>query len=233
MIVILQHVHFESPGWILDWLENRQLPFLLVDVYREDPLPGLEDTSGLVIMGGSMNVYDEPLFPWLAMEKEFIRECILSGKKVLGICLGAQLIAASMGARVRRNPALEIGWYPVDIQPQRAPRYLQGVLPDRFMTYHHHGDTFEIPEDAVPFASSEACLNQGYAIQDNVLALQFHMEMTEEGIEDLLMNDDGDLFSESVFVQTAEEIRSGMVHIPENRDMLFNLLTAFFRDHNE
>ena len=229
MITILQHVHYESPGWILNWLKETGREYRLVDLYRNDPLPAPAETDGLVIMGGSMNVYEEHLHPWLADEKKFIGTCIREDKKVLGICLGAQLIAASLGARVRRNPALEIGWFQVDIQADSLPGYLEGVLPPRFMTYHHHGDTFDIPEGGVAFASSEACPNQGFAIGDHVLALQFHLEMTEQGIEDLIQNDAGDLFSESVFVQTAGEIRAGMENIRANRELLYNLLHAFLK----
>lgn len=229
MITIIQHVPYESPGWILNWLAGHSLPFRMVGTYRGDPLPAVDEVAGLVIMGGSMNVYEEKLFPWLAREKAFIRQCIQSGKQVLGICLGAQLIAASMGARVKRNSALEIGWYPVDVRNDQLPGKLRGIFPARFQTFHWHGDAFEVPADAVPFASSEACPNQGFVMGDNVLAIQFHPEMTEEGIEDLIASDGDDLFSESLFVQPAEKMREGMHHIDQNREVLFQLLTSLFQ----
>ncbi len=229
MIALLQHVPYESPGWILSWLGGHNVPFRTINLYQNDPLPDMEEVSGLVIMGGSMNVYEEKTYPWLAAEKMFIHQFIKSGKPVLGICLGAQLIAASLGARVKRNPALEIGWYPVEILDDRQPEKLKGIFPSYFQTFHWHGDTFEVPLGAVLFASSEGCSNQGFVMGEHVLAIQFHPEITEEGIEDLIAKDSNDLFAESVFVQSAEEMRAGTHHIEKNREVLFNLLTAFFR----
>ncbi len=230
MIAILQHVPYESPGWILDWIVGRGIDHRLVDPFRGQSLPDPEDIRGLVVMGGSMNVYEEHLHPWLAQEKQLIRACIDDGKKVLGICLGAQLVAASLGARVRRNAALEVGWFPVDINHSRLTPFLDGVFPARFATFHWHGDTFEVPAGGRAFASSEGCTNQGFVLGHHVLAMQFHPEIKEEGIEDLIANDADDLLSESVFVQTAGEIRSGTAHIAENREILFRIMDAFFNE---
>jgi len=227
MIVILQHVPYETPGWIVNWLEDNHMPYMPVDIYRGDALPEVKDISGLIIMGGAMNVYEENLYPWLATEKKFIAEAIRQKKKVLGVCLGAQLVAAALGARVKRNPALEIGWYPVDIAGGKLPAFLQGIFPEKIQTFHWHGDMFENPDGAKPFASSEACPNQGFVFGENVLALQFHLEITSQGMEDLMTNDAEDLLSESVFVQSAERIREGMVQMEKNRDVLFRLLNVF------
>lgn len=229
MIAIIQHVPHESPGWIINWLEGNDKSFRLVDIYRGDPLPPAREIEGLVIMGGSMNVYEEALYPWLAEEKRYIRNFIHEGKKVLGICLGAQLVAASLGARVKRNAALEIGWFPIEIHEDELPAKMQGVFPLHLLTFHWHGDTFEVPEGGAPFASSEACPNQGFAFGEHVLAIQFHPEMTESGIEDLIAHDAEDLLSESVFVQTAEEMRKGITNIEHNKEVLFKLLNSFFR----
>ena len=228
MIAILQHVPYESPGWIYDWLVRQDLEYRHIDLHRGQSLPGPEDVDGLVVMGGSMNVYEEHLYPWLAKEKQLIRTCIDDGKRVLGICLGAQLVAASLGARVRRNAALEIGWFPVDINRSRLPAYLAGIFPARFTTFHWHGDSFDVPAGGIAFASSEACANQGFIMGRHVLAMQFHPEMKKEGVEALITNDADDLLSESVFVQTAGEIRSGEENIRRNREILFRLMNAFF-----
>ena len=228
MIAIIQHVPYESPGNILTWLTDNNIAFQLVDVYKNDPLPALEAINGLIVMGGSMNVYEEKQYPWLTAEKEFIRRCIVHQKKVFGICMGAQLIAAAMGAKVKRNAALEIGWYPVTTLDVKLPKKLQGVFPAEFTTFHWHGDMFDFPAGSRSFASSEACPNQGFTMGKNVLAMQFHPEITGEGVEDLIVNDTDDLFTESVFVQTVEEIRQGKTNINNNRKILFDLLVSFF-----
>ena len=228
MIAIIQHVPYETPGLILDWLNDNNVAYKLVDVYKGDSLPALKTISGLILMGGSMNVHEENLYPWLAAEKEIIRRCIIHRKKVFGICLGAQLIADSLGAKVKRNAALEIGWYPVTIRENQLPGYLKKAFPEEFMTFHWHGDTFELPEGCKHIAGSEACPNQGFSVGKHVLALQFHPEITEQGIEELILNDTDDLFSESVFVQSVEEIRSGKTNIDTNKTILFNLLKSFF-----
>lgn len=228
MIAIIQHVPYETPGYILDWLTANNFNYKLVDVYKGDPLPPLKAIDGLILMGGSMNVHEENLYPWLVAEKEIIRRCIIHRKKVLGICLGAQLIADSLGAKVKRNAALEIGWYPVKIRETQLPGYLKKVLPEEFTSFHWHGDTFELPEGCKHIASSEACPNQGFSKGKHVLALQFHPEITDQGIEELIQNDTDDLFSESVFVQSVEEIRNGKINIETNKTILFNLMKSFF-----
>lgn len=228
MIAIIQHVAHESPGWILDWLSAHNMAYMLVDISREDPLPSSNEIDGLIVLGGSMNVYEESRYPWLSEEKDLIRRCIKHQKKVFGICLGAQLISVSLGAKVKRNAALEVGWYPVHFPEGKLPKHLGNVFPGDLMTFHWHGDMFEIPQGARLFATSEACNNQGYTYGKHVMAIQFHPEMTEEGINKLIMHDTDDLFSESVFVQTVEQIRQGFTHITENKEFLFRVLTSFF-----
>lgn len=229
MIGIIQHVPYESPGWIINWLKSRRVANQLVDIYKGDPLPALEEISGLILMGGSMNVYEEKLHPWLIPEKEFIRRCIGHGKQVLGICLGAQLVATCLGAKVKRNAALEIGWYPLKINESRLPERLKEVFPEEFTTFHWHGDTFETPVGARSFASSEATDNQGFTFGDNILAIQFHPEITGDGIEDLINHDTDDLFSESLFIQNVAEMRQGKINMDENKKIMFDLLESFFR----
>lgn len=228
MISILQHVPFETPGAIETWLEENNIGYAVSPVYKGVPLPDVNECSGLIILGGSMNVYEEKQFDWLSNEKTFIREFAAAGKKILGICLGAQLLAHSLGASVKRNPALEIGWFPVKIDTDKLPERLQGVFPEEFQSFHWHGDTFEIPAGASGFAHSEGCANQAFLLNDHVLGLQFHPEMTETGLEDLLLNCSEDLLSESVFVQGGEEIHNGKIYLQENHLILNKLLNAFF-----
>ncbi len=133
-----------------------------------------------------MNVYEEAEYPWLAAEKAFIAAAIGAGKPVLGICLGAQLIAAVLGGTVSKGPQPEIGWYPVELTPAGRELPLFAGFPDRFTALHWHGDTFSIPPGATHVASSAACANQAFAYDGGrVVGLQFHLEETRESLAQL------------------------------------------------
>jgi len=154
----------------------------------------------LIILGGPMNVYEEDRYPWLADEKRFIEKAVRQEKRVLGICLGAQLIADVLGARVKRNRDKEIGWFPV-LQIETGPRSnLFEYLPGTFLTFHWHGDTFDLPAGAILAARSEGCDHQAFVYGDRVVGLQFHLETTREGVEKLLRNCSADM-TEGKFVQ--------------------------------
>jgi GMP synthase-like glutamine amidotransferase len=184
----LQHVSFESPGFILEWAQERNSPVNHTPVYESLNFPQLGDFDLLVVMGGPMNIYEDHLYPWLSPEKEFIRSCIFGGKKVLGICLGAQLIADCLGARVYPGPYREIGWHSLKIDKSVLPQKLASKLPEELMGFHWHGDTFDIPAKSQKFAESEAFANQGFIYEERVFALQFHPEITLKGISDLCLN---------------------------------------------
>lgn len=230
MIAVIQHVSFEPPALIGDWLVENNLQHRLVKIYNHEPLPDHHQIDGLIVMGGPMNVYEENQYSWLKAEKDLVLKMIESGKKVLGVCLGSQLVSSALGFKVKRNSALEIGWFSVKIDSSALPTKYSSIFPDDFTSFHWHGDTFEIPDGAIHFASSEGCTNQGYLLNDNVMALQFHMEMTEKSVEELFENCAEDLLSESVFVQSAETIRNGVKYIDGNKRALFKLLSTFFLD---
>ena len=154
-----------------------------------------------------MGVYDEEKFSWLKDEKKFIRESIDSGKRIIGICLGAQLIAAVLGAEVTKNRFREIGWFHVKISHQLKSSIFSSILPEEFEAFHWHGDTFKIPDGAMPLGSTEACENQGFVYNGKVLALQFHLETTYESAAALIKNCSDELDG-SRYVQSVEEIMS-------------------------
>jgi len=132
-----------------------------------------------------MSVHDEGLYPWLRQEKRFIASAIAAGKAVVGICLGAQLIAQVLGARVYPNAMKEIGWFPVERTPEAATTRLGALLPASFEAFHWHGETFDLPADAVHLARSDACTHQAFIYGERVVALQFHLETTRPGVEAL------------------------------------------------
>jgi GMP synthase-like glutamine amidotransferase len=145
----LQHVPFEGPARIGDWAERRGHSLAVSHLYAGDPLPAIDRFDRLVVMGGPMGVADEAEYSWLAHEKARIEEAIAAGKSVVGICLGAQLIAEVLGARVHRNPVKEIGWFPIELtEAGRADPICDG-LTGQAEVFHWHGDTFTLPSGAV------------------------------------------------------------------------------------
>jgi GMP synthase-like glutamine amidotransferase len=184
---ILQHAAFEGPGSIAPWLAAAGYALDCTRLFEGADLPDPEAVDFLVAMGGPMSVNDEPAYPWLAAEKAFIRRVAASGRPVLGICLGAQLIAAAMGARVFPNAAKEIGWFPVRAEaPAEPPPFPLLRFPPEMIAFHWHGETFDLPPGAVRLASSAACRNQAFQLGPAALGLQFHLETTPETLRELV-----------------------------------------------
>lgn len=179
-----QHVVFEGLGNIEPWLIARGYEITATKFYKKAELPDPDAIELLIIMGGPMNVNDEGQYPWLVAEKRFIRECIRAGKPVLGICLGSQLIASALGARVYRNHENEIGWFPVHGIPAPDPSVFQ--FPASVEVFHWHGDTFDLPQGAIHLARSEACENQAFLIGKSVIGLQFHPETTDGSLREMI-----------------------------------------------
>lgn len=174
----LQHVPFEGPGSIADWARRGGHTLDATRLYCGDPFPAVETLNLLVVLGGPMNIYDEAHYPWLADEKRYIKQAILAGGRVLGICLGAQLIADVLGARVYANTEREIGWFPVETSQGASEAGLFAAFPRQIDAFHWHGDTFDIPDGAVHVARSAGCANQAFVYEERIVGLQFHLETT-------------------------------------------------------
>lgn len=222
-IQCFMHVPFEGPGIIARWAANNGHRMEYTRFYENDPLPDPEKTDMLVIMGGPMNVFDYHVHPWMEEEIAWISAFIKSGKPVLGVCLGAQLIAAALGAEVYPGPHREIGWFNLHCLPCLGDYMICKDLPSSRKVFHWHGDTFDIPEGAVRIAESKAFANQGFIYRGKVLALQFHLEMTPETVEGMLENC-GDEISEGPFMQSAAEIRDQQDHFELNHQLMFHFL---------
>jgi GMP synthase-like glutamine amidotransferase len=175
-MLLLKHFSFDDASVLLTWAMERRCAAEVIEPPAGQPFPRFDSFDLLVVLGGPMSVTEEDKHPWLTTEKAFLREAIRSGKRVLGICLGAQMLAETLGGRVYRNREKEIGWHPVRRTEARHP--LLAGLPEMFWTFHWHGDTFDLPEGAVHLASSDACRNQAFACGDRLLGLQFHLETT-------------------------------------------------------
>jgi len=168
--------------------------------------PQADDVDLLIVMGGSMNVDDESRHPWLIKEKLFIEKSIKQGKKVLGICLGAQLIACVLGARVYRNKHREVGWFPVFSTSEARKRDLYQSFPEKFTAFHWHGDTFEIPYSGFRTFYNECTANQGFQFGNNVVAIQFHIESSVSQVRDFIRLTPAAELKKERFVQPGREI---------------------------
>lgn len=170
-----------------------------------------------------MGVYEEVQFPWMKEEKDFIRKSIETGKIVLGICLGAQLIAEALGAAVFKNEYREIGRFPIDRKINANESAFAEVFPETLDVFHWHGDKFEIPKGAKLLASSEACRNQGFILDSRVVGLQFHLEITPESATALIQNCRSELDG-SQYVQSEAELLSDEYRFLRINELMNSLL---------
>lgn len=202
----LRHVPFEGPAHVERWAEVRGHGFSCVRLFAGEAPPVPSDYDMLVVMGGPMSVHDTEEHPWLLGEKDAIARAIGAGRRVVGVCLGAQLVAQVLGAEVRPNAYREIGWFEVGLTEDGERSSLLAALPGRFEALHWHGDTFELPEGATWLAFSEACRNQAFEWGRRVLGLQFHLEVTPESLEALIRCRETDLAEDGPYVRPAEEM---------------------------
>lgn len=201
----LQHVPFEGLGYIEIWLTATGYEVTQTKLFQSEVLPELDAFDLLIAMGGPMSVNDEAEYPWLADEKRFVRNAINAGKPVLGICLGAQLIASALGARVYKNTVKEIGWFPIEkVCPSEKSAF---AFPPSLEVFHWHGETFELPTGAHPLAKSIGCEHQAFQLGDTVIGLQFHLETTLESACQIVANCRDELVT-AQYIQTEEEILS-------------------------
>jgi GMP synthase-like glutamine amidotransferase len=223
---VLQHVPFEGPAALAPALRAAGHDVAITRLDAGEPLPPLAALDWLVVLGGPMSVHDEAEHAWLAPEKRLIREAVADGRRVLGICLGAQLIAAALGARVTRCREREIGWFPVERAPGAEASPFGRALPARFPAFHWHGEAFAPPPGAVRLASSAACAEQAFALGDLVLGLQLHVETTREAAEALVAHCADELVP-GPWVQDAAAILAEDAPFAEAQRVLRALLAVF------
>ena len=207
-IHIIQHVAFEGPGAIAAWAQERGHLLTVTEQFAGGKLPGVDQFDFLVIMGGPMGADDDAQHSWLAAEKQLIAKALQGRKAILGVCLGAQLLALALGARVYPNREREIGWFPVRLTKEAERSRLLSGLHGEMTVLHWHGDTFDLPQGAVHLAESGLCRNQAFEHDGRVLGLQFHLEVQPEGLDRLIANSAADLAAPSPAVQTADQMRA-------------------------
>ncbi|MCW3463608.1 glutamine amidotransferase-related protein [Chitinophaga nivalis] len=220
-----QQVPFEGLGCMADWIKQKGHQLTYTRWYDTQPDSSAAAAADwFIIMGGPMGVYEQDQYPWMPTAITLIREAIAQNKKVLGICLGSQLIAAALDANVYPHTQTELGWYPIDFTFQDRAAALASVLPHRLNTFHFHGDTFDMPAGATRFAASAACSNQAFIYGDRVIGLQFHAELTPDSLQAMVDHGAGIIAHGGPFIQSAEKIRQHNNLLTENNRTLYRLL---------
>lgn len=207
-LTIFRHIGCEGPGYLAEVLERYTVPYRTIRIDQGEPVPAsIDDTSGLVFMGGPMSVND-PL-PWIEQELALIRRAQDSGLPVLGHCLGGQLISRALGGTISSNPVKEIGWHPVRNAGTPAAADWLRDIPGEPTLFHWHGETFSIPEGASLILENDACAHQAFT-RGNTLALQCHVEMTAPMVSEWATLYRDELQEVSATVQSAEQMTTGL-----------------------
>lgn len=234
-IQVIQHSPINTLGTIEEYAKMRNYFVELTRFYEVKTPPEIGSFDLLIIMGGPMGVYNYRDHPWLRNEKEFIKQTVDAGKPVVGICLGAQLLADILGAQVYENKYMEMGWFPIkviskvtsqkDKSQKEETEFLKG-LPEEITVFHWHSQTFDLPSGALQLYESEGCKNQGFIYRNKVVALQFHPEVTEERIESLIERF-GNLMGDGPFVQDKKEMLGQKEHLACTKEFMFLILNKF------
>ncbi|HEY7220941.1 MAG TPA: gamma-glutamyl-gamma-aminobutyrate hydrolase family protein [Candidatus Binatia bacterium] len=183
-VLVFQHDPFEDLGFFAEVLEKQGADYRVVRLFHgETPAEEWEHVTALIILGGPMGVNEEQSFPFLRWEKRIIRAAIDESVPVLGVCLGAQLIASTLGTPVFHGPVKEIGWSPISITPHGQVDSLLGYLPESATVFQWHSDGFELPTGAIRLASSAHYSTQAFRVGKTIYGLQFHLEVTPRMIE--------------------------------------------------
>jgi GMP synthase-like glutamine amidotransferase len=223
---VLQHVPFEGPAKIAAWLQARGAALSTSRLWAGEAAPPPECFDWLIVLGGPMNVDEQARHPWLADEKRRIEQAIRAGRRVLGVCLGAQLVASVLGAKVTRNRHAEIGWFEIEKLPGADASAVGRALPARAEVFHWHGDTFALPVGALPLARSAACEQQAFVYGDRVLALQFHLETTSEAALALIEHAAAELVP-GPWIQSRETMLADASRFARLETLLGSVLEAF------
>ena len=212
-VLVIRHDSVEGPGRIAQALEAAGLSHRVVRVDRREPVPDtLGDAPALVVMGGPMGVYQMDRYPHLKQEVGLIQHALEQGRPVLGICLGSQLLAHALGARVYPGPVKEIGWYPISLTPAARddPRWRGIASP--FPAFVWHGDVFDRPSGSTPLAASDLTPLQAYAAGANTYGLLFHLEVDAAQVKDMCRAFRGELVAEKI--DPAALIADAERHLP-------------------
>ncbi len=220
------HVPFEDVGSIKSWAAEKGHELTFTAFFADETPPPASDYDMLVVMGGPMGAYDEKEYPWLAVEKKAIAAAVAADKIVLGICLGAQLLSVVLGGSVSRNPVPEIGWFQVEMTPEGQAEPAFVGFPPSFYAFHWHGDAFSIPPGAVHAATSAACPNQAFVYNHKVVGLQFHLETTPPGMQNLIKHCAADVALPGPTIHHPKQMHAGREAFKDIRKLMFSMMDA-------
>ena len=223
--VCLKHVPFEGPGAFTTALTKRDVslePYLV-------PQDGLPKDAGdlLIVMGGPMSVNDPD--PWIAREMDFIRSVILAGKPIVGVCLGSQFMAKSLGAAVRSGKALEIGMTPVRLTAEAKEDPVFSMVPESFEVFEWHGEVFDLPKNSIPLVGSDIAPLQAFRYGSRAYGLLFHLEMEETGIESLCRECAPDLSKAGLAAR--QVMTTAVPHLPQLHEIADRLINHLLDSH--
>lgn len=223
-----QHDHFEDLGFIGDWAASHNFSTSVTRFDKKPELPSLEEFDWLVVLGGKMGVNDTDQYPWIISEIEFIKKVIDSGKIVIGICLGSQLLASALGAGVYKNSEPEMGFYPVIFnQNAQNDTIFRHFTPELNMM-HVHFDIFDLPKGAIAMASSLVTPCQAYRFGNNVFAFQFHFEISESNAPDFIREITPEIVP-GIHVQSPTEMLQNIKHCRLNNEIFTKVMDEIER----
>ena len=209
-VYVLQHSSDTPPGSLLEWFSTKKFQPKTIKMFAGESLPAAQDVDWVIVLGGAMNVDHHDLYPWLAQEKDFLRQLIADGKTCLGLCLGGQLIAQALGGTVTKHEHWEVGWHAVTIGAD-----------SRLMVFQWHEDTFSLPPGATRVATNKICENQAFMFGDRIVGLQFHPEATEEWIREHIADPEQ---PSGPHVKSPESMTDELIFIRPMKKWFFELL---------
>ena len=224
---MFQNEECEHLGVFSKILNENNISYQYIKLYEEEEIPNLNDYSAIIILGGPMNVYEERKYPFLKKENSSIKEALKINKPMLGICLGAQIIARAAGAKVYPAKRKEIGWFTLNLTTGGIENDVFRGLERQFTVFQWHGDTFDIPSGSIKLAKSNLFPNQAFSIGKTIYALQFHLEVTKKMILEWVNRYEDELVTLKEEVDPDKMLKSSEHHIQPLNNHAFLLFSNF------
>jgi GMP synthase (glutamine-hydrolysing) len=227
--LVLRHVQAEGLGLLANVLRERGIHHRYLDLPRGEPPPrDLRGVGGLIVLGGPMAIYEADRHPFLATESALVERALTAGRPVLGVCLGAQMIASVLGARVYPGEKREVGWAPITLTDDGRDDPVFGVLDPGLTVFHMHGDTYELPPDGRNLARSAVYEQQAFSWGDLVYGLQFHLEFTDTMVARLASEPESRAYITGAGVDPQAIVAESAAHVRRLGGVVQQLFSGFF-----